>query len=75
MASVTEDLVQRLAPDTDSYKAARGLVNSKSFLKPGVPTAAAASTAPFVFQPPVAALPQPGATFSIFSTFAATAQY
>jgi hypothetical protein len=36
MASVTEDLVQRLAPDADSLKAARGLVNGKSFLKPGV---------------------------------------
>ncbi len=36
MATMTEDTVQRFAPDTDSFKAARGLVNSKSFLKPGV---------------------------------------
>ncbi len=36
MATMTEDTVQRFAPDTDSFKAARGLVHSKSFLKPGV---------------------------------------
>src|ERR1700693_718113 len=34
--SFTEDAVQRLAPDDDSYKAARDLIRKKSFLKPGV---------------------------------------
>jgi hypothetical protein len=34
--SFTEDAVQRLAPDDDSYKSARDLIRKKSFLKPGI---------------------------------------
>jgi SWIM zinc finger len=34
--SFTETAVQRLAPDDDSYKAARDLIRKKSFLKPGI---------------------------------------
>lgn len=34
--SVTEDEVQRLAPDSDSIQAVRGLVRKKSFLAPGI---------------------------------------